>query len=32
MKRFNMDELKHVSTPMSTTTALDPDKNDETID
>jgi hypothetical protein len=32
MKKFNMDELKHVSTPMSTTTTLDPDKNGETID
>jgi hypothetical protein len=27
MKKFNMDELKPVSTPMSTTTSLDPNKN-----
>jgi hypothetical protein len=27
IKKFNMAELKSVSTPMSTGTALDPDKN-----
>jgi hypothetical protein len=27
MKKFNMDELKPVSTPMSTVAALDPDEN-----
>jgi hypothetical protein len=32
MKKFNMAEIKHVSTPMSTTTALDPDENDEAVD
>jgi hypothetical protein len=32
MKKFNMAELKLVSTPMSTTEALDPDENDEAID
>jgi hypothetical protein len=32
MKKFNMAELKHVSTPMSTTMALDLDENDEAID
>jgi hypothetical protein len=32
MKKFNMTELKPMSTPMSTTTALDPDENDESID
>jgi hypothetical protein len=31
-KRFNMAELKPVSTLMSTATALDPDENDEVID
>jgi hypothetical protein len=31
-KKFNMDELKPVSTPMSTTTSLDPDINDEVVD
>jgi hypothetical protein len=29
MKKFNMAKLKPVSTLMSTTTPLDPDKNDE---
>jgi hypothetical protein len=29
MKKFNMAELKPVSTPMSTTTSLDLDKNGE---
>jgi hypothetical protein len=27
MKKFNMDELKPVSTPMSTVAVLDPDEN-----
>jgi hypothetical protein len=32
MKKFNMDELKPVSTSMSTATSLDPDENGEAID
>jgi isopentenyldiphosphate isomerase len=32
MKKFNMDELKPVSTPTSTATSLDPDENDEAVD
>jgi hypothetical protein len=32
MKKFNMAELKPVSTPMSMTTMLDPDKNGEVVD
>jgi hypothetical protein len=32
MIKFNMAELKPVSTPMSTTTALDPDENGEAVD
>jgi hypothetical protein len=32
MKKFNMAELKPVSTPMSTATALDPDENAEEVD
>jgi hypothetical protein len=32
MKKFNMDELKPVSTPMSTATLLDPDENGEVVD
>jgi hypothetical protein len=32
VKKFNMAELKPVSTPMSTTTSLDPDENDKNID
>jgi hypothetical protein len=32
MKKFNMTELKPVSTPMSTTTAVDPDENGEVVD
>jgi hypothetical protein len=32
MKKFNMTELKPVSTPMSTATAVDPDENDEVVD
>jgi hypothetical protein len=32
MKKFNMGELKHVSTLMSTTTMLDSDENGEVVD
>jgi hypothetical protein len=32
MKKFNMTELKSVSTPMSMTAALDPDENGEAVD
>jgi hypothetical protein len=32
MKKFNMAELKPVSTPMSMTMALDPDENDKPVD
>jgi hypothetical protein len=32
MKKFNMDELKHVSTPMSTAMSLGPDEDGETVD
>jgi hypothetical protein len=32
MKKFSMAELKHVSTPMSTTTSLDLDENGEPLD
>jgi hypothetical protein len=32
MKKFNMAELKPVSTTLSTATALDPDKNGEAVD
>jgi hypothetical protein len=32
MKKFNMTELKPVSTPMSTATAVDPDENGEVVD
>jgi isopentenyldiphosphate isomerase len=32
MKKFNMAELKAVSTPMSTTMLLDPDENGEAAD
>jgi hypothetical protein len=32
MKKFNMAELKPVSTPMSTVAVLDPDENGEAID
>jgi hypothetical protein len=32
MKKFNMAELKPVSTPMSTTAVLDPDENGEAVD
>jgi hypothetical protein len=31
MKKFNMAELKPLLTPMSTATALDPDKNGEAV-
>jgi hypothetical protein len=31
MKKFNMAELKPVSTPMSMSTALDPDENGENV-
>jgi hypothetical protein len=32
MKKFNMDEIKLVSTTMSTTMSLDPDENSEVVD
>jgi hypothetical protein len=32
LKKFNMTELKPMSTPMSTGMVLDPDKNDKAID
>jgi hypothetical protein len=32
IKKFNMAELKALSTPMSTATTLDPDKNGEIMD
>jgi hypothetical protein len=32
MKKFNMDELKSMSTPMSMTTSLDPDENGKVVD
>jgi hypothetical protein len=32
MKKFNMTELKPMSTPMSMATALDPDENGEAVD
>jgi hypothetical protein len=32
MKKFGMDELKPVSTLMSTATSLDPDENGEAVD
>jgi hypothetical protein len=32
MKKFNMAELKPVSTPMSSTTSLGPDEDGETVD
>jgi hypothetical protein len=31
MKKFNMDDFKSVSTPMSMATSLDPDENDEAV-
>jgi hypothetical protein len=32
IKKFNMDELKPVSTPMSTAKSLDPDENGDAVD
>jgi hypothetical protein len=32
IKKFNMTELKHVSTPMSTATSLGPDEDGEDVD
>jgi hypothetical protein len=32
MKKFNMAELKSVSTPMSSAASLGPDKDDEAVD
>jgi hypothetical protein len=32
MKKFNMAEIKPMSTPMTTATTLDPDENGEAID
>jgi hypothetical protein len=32
IKKFNMAELKHVSTPMSTTTLFGPDEDSEVVD
>jgi hypothetical protein len=32
MKKFNMVELKPVSTSMSVATTLDPNENDDTVD
>jgi hypothetical protein len=32
MKEFNMAEFKSVSTPMSTTTSLGPDEDDDAVD
>jgi isopentenyldiphosphate isomerase len=32
MKKFNMAELKLVATPMSSTTSLGPDEDDEAVD
>jgi hypothetical protein len=32
MKKFNIDELKPMSTPMSMATSLDPDENSEVVD
>jgi isopentenyldiphosphate isomerase len=32
MKKFNMAEIKPVSTPMSMTTSLGPDEEDEAVD
>jgi hypothetical protein len=32
MKKFNMTELKPLSTPISTAAALDPDENGEVVD
>jgi hypothetical protein len=32
MKKFNMAELKPVSTPMSSSASLGPDEDDEVVD
>jgi hypothetical protein len=32
IKKFNMAELNHVSTPMSTTASLGPDEDGEAVD
>jgi hypothetical protein len=32
MKKFNMTELKHVSTPMTTATSLGPNEDGEAVD
>jgi hypothetical protein len=32
MKKFNIDELRTVSTLMSTSASLDPDENGEVVD
>jgi hypothetical protein len=32
MKKFNIDDLKPVSTPMSTVASLDPNENGEAVD
>jgi hypothetical protein len=32
MKKFNMAELKHVSTPMNTSTSLGPNEDGEAVD
>jgi hypothetical protein len=32
VKKFNMAEIKPVSTPMSTATSLDPNENGEAVD
>jgi hypothetical protein len=32
MKKFNLDDLKPMSTPMRTATSLDPDENGEVVD
>jgi hypothetical protein len=32
MKKFNMTELKHLSTPMSSATLFGPDENGKTVD
>jgi hypothetical protein len=32
MKKFNMEELKPVSTPISTATSLDPDEDGKVVD
>jgi hypothetical protein len=32
MKKFNMNELKHLPTPMSMRRTLNPDENSEAVD